>query len=394
MPAVQCPKPGLDYVTQDLDAAIVAALITAHSTKHVPGPVTAAKEEKVKRPVISTAGTSEEWAYFESRWSDYVEATKIAGRDKVVQLLECCDEQLRKDLTRSAGGSLTNKPEQEVLAAIKKLGVREENTMVARVTLHNMHQDRDEPVRSFCARLRGQAGVCKFFIKCPTCNTDVNNTDTFIRDVLARGISDPEIQLDLLGDKNQDMTFEEVAQFVEAKDSGKRSRLLDSQMVQAASSSYAKQTAVRDINEVCSYRDKKGHGKSAPARLRKSDCLAYGHKSKENSKTGITSHNTDDCEGAVFELLCSIFNNSHRKNGRTLAIDHHLYDNLSDTWIRKASKPQPFVNLVLRILPEDYEAFGFNMTKSTPPMPTKLPYPASEANQTKMKQFLMDYYKI
>ncbi|XP_071177635.1 uncharacterized protein [Mytilus edulis] len=384
MPAVQCPIPGCDYVTDDLDAAIVAVLITVHSTTHAPGPVTAANVEKVKRPVISTAGTSEEWAYFESRWSDYVEATKIAGRDKVVQLLECCDEQLRKDLTRSAGGSLTNKPVQEVLAAIKKLAVREENTMVARVTLHNMRQDRDEPVRSFCARLRGQAGVCKFFIQCPTCNTDVNYTDTIIRDVLARGISDPEIQLDLLGDKNQDMTLEEVTQFVEAKDSGKRSasRLLDSQTVQAASSSYkkAKQTAVRDKNEVCTYCGKKGHGKSAPARLRKSDCPAYGHKcgycnrehhfekvcrSKEKSKTGTATHNTDDCEGAVFDSLCSISSDSYKINGRTLAIDHHLYDNLSDTWISKASQPQPFVNLVLRILPEDYEAFGFNMTKRT-----------------------------
>ena len=151
MPAVQCSIPGCDYVTDDLDAAIVAALITAHCTTHAPEPVTIAKVEKVKRPVISTAGTSEEWVYFESRWSDYIEATKIAGRDKVVQLIECCDEQLRKDLTRSAGGSLTNKTEQEVLAAIKKLAVREENTMVARVTLHNMRQDRDEPVRSCCA---------------------------------------------------------------------------------------------------------------------------------------------------------------------------------------------------------------------------------------------------
>ncbi|CAG2218786.1 unnamed protein product [Mytilus edulis] len=325
MPAVQCPIPGCDYVTDDLDAAIVAVLITVHSTTHAPGPVTAAKVEKVKRPVISTAGTSEEWAYFESRWSDYVEATKIAGRDKVVQLLECCDEQLRKDLTRSAGGSLTNKPVQEVLAAIKKLAVRK--------------RIRWWPESHFiiCAKT------------CPTCNTDVNYTDTIIRDVLARGISDPEIQLDLLGDKNQDMTLEEVTQFVEAKDSGKRSasRLLDSQTVQAASSSYkkAKQTAVRDKNEVCTYCGKKGHGKSAPARLRKSDCPAYGHKcgycnrehhfekvcrSKEKSKTGTATHNTDDCE---------------------------------DTWISKASQPQPFVNLVLRILPEDYEAFGFNMTK-------------------------------
>jgi hypothetical protein len=45
--------------------------------------------------------------------------------------------------------------------------------------------------------------------------------DTIIRDILAWGISDPETQLDLLGDKNQDMTLEEVTQFVEAKNSGK-----------------------------------------------------------------------------------------------------------------------------------------------------------------------------
>jgi hypothetical protein len=34
-------------------------------------------------------------------------------------------------LIRSAGGSLRNKTEKEVLAAIKRLAVRKENTMVA-----------------------------------------------------------------------------------------------------------------------------------------------------------------------------------------------------------------------------------------------------------------------
>ena len=47
MPAVQCPIPGCGYVTDDLDAAIVAALVTAHCTTHAPGPVTIAKVEKV-----------------------------------------------------------------------------------------------------------------------------------------------------------------------------------------------------------------------------------------------------------------------------------------------------------------------------------------------------------
>ena len=37
------------------------------------------------------------------------------------------------------------------MAAIKKLAVREENAMVARVQLSNMRQDRDEPMRGFGA---------------------------------------------------------------------------------------------------------------------------------------------------------------------------------------------------------------------------------------------------
>ena len=63
-------------------------------------------------------------------------AAKLEGTDKIIQLLECCDEQLRKDMTRNAGGTLTEMTEDEVFAAMRRLAVREENTMVARVTLH------------------------------------------------------------------------------------------------------------------------------------------------------------------------------------------------------------------------------------------------------------------
>ena len=58
----------------------------------------------------------------------------------VIQLLECYNNLLQRNLTRNAGGTLIGKTEDEVLAAIKTLAVREENVMVARVTLHNMKQ--------------------------------------------------------------------------------------------------------------------------------------------------------------------------------------------------------------------------------------------------------------
>ena len=106
---------------------------------------------------------------------------------------------------------------------MKILAVREENVMVARVTLHNMKQDRGEPICAFGARLRGQAGVCKFTQQCTNCQANVDYTETILRDVLCRGLEDSEIQLELLGYKNQDMTLEQILRFVEAKEAGKRS---------------------------------------------------------------------------------------------------------------------------------------------------------------------------
>ena len=126
--------PALYSTPANTDAAVVAALLNAHTTT-LNSTNTAAKVEKVRRPIISTAGSSEEWACFETRWDDYKTATRVTGHEFVVQLLECFDESLRKDLTRAAGGSLTSKSETDVLSAIRLLAVRDEYTMVARVTI-------------------------------------------------------------------------------------------------------------------------------------------------------------------------------------------------------------------------------------------------------------------
>jgi hypothetical protein len=91
MPKVKCPIPGCDFETDNLDAVIVAALITTHTKVH-DAPMTPAKAEKVKRPSVTSGGTSEEWSYFLSRWKDYVEATKIKDKELIIQLLECCDD--------------------------------------------------------------------------------------------------------------------------------------------------------------------------------------------------------------------------------------------------------------------------------------------------------------
>ena len=401
MPEVACPIPGCEYKTPDLEAAIVAALITAHSATHPPvaaAPVASAKIERVRRPTISAAGTSADWSYFQSCWKDYVDATKVDGRDRVIQLLECCDEPLRKDLTRSCG-SLTDKTEADVLAAIRKLAVREERTMVARVTLHNMRQDRDETVRSFGARLQGQANICKFVVKCPGCSEDVDYTEAIMRDVLSRGLADPEIQMDLLGDKKQDMTLEEVFQFVEAKEAGKRSasRLLDRESVNVASTyKKTKQASNKVDTELCSYCGMRGHGKQSTAHIRRTECPAFGHKcehckrdhhfesmcrSKDNVKRQPRArqprHSSN--ENAVFDALCTLFDYNDidnecfdsnqcindkvctvSKHDITVPLEHHVYDTLTDTWVRRNSKPQPYINVDIQTCSQDYAELGFH----------------------------------
>ena len=156
-----------------------------------------------------------------------------------------------------------------------------------------MRQDQDEPVRAFGARLHGQAAVCKFIIGCTGCGGEVNYTDAVLRDVLCRRLN---IQLDLLSDKNQDMTLEQVFKFVEAKEAAKHSAtclLIPHGTDALTGSTYHskkkdplkegqaprhKEQGTKSQGETCSYCGRKGHGKNAPWRVRRKECPAYGQQ--------------------------------------------------------------------------------------------------------------------
>ena len=388
--SVKCPIPNCPYATEEVDATLATSLLQIHAKTHDQSNSTA-KVEKVRRPTISASGTSEEWTYFLTRWSEYEQATGLTGNDIIIQLLECCDEPLRKDLTRSEGGSLTNKTKDQVLESIKELAVREENAMVARVALHNMTQDRDESIRSFCARIKGQAGVCKYNIECPSCKTTVDYTKPIIRDVLSRGLSDSDIQLELLGHTEQNMTLEQVVTFIESKEAGKRSamKLSQAQGVQAIRSTYKqsktapekKATVVTKSESnapaTCGYCGKPGHAR-APAKTRQKMCPAYGHNCTIcgklhhfaevcRSRNRTTQRHTNT-EGAIFDTLCH--DDPHSSiatiTSQPIPIDHHIYSDLHNSWVKRPSKPQPFMKLNCSVHPDDYATLKLPPPKSSP----------------------------
>ena len=369
---IKCPVDGCDYSTPDHEPVIGAALLNAHATTHqAQRAAQAARVERVKRPEISSAGTTEEWMYFQSRWGDYTKATKLVGPDRVLQLLECCDEQLRRDLTRNAGGTLAGGTEEEVLAAMKALAVREENVMVARVALHHMKQDRDEPIRAFAARLKGQASVCKYVKTCPGCDQKVMYTEAILTDVLCRGIADAEIQMDLLGDANQAMSLEQALKFIEAKEAGKRSamRLSLPQSAEAMGSSSRKQKKPpppppsHPNPEICAYCGTKGHGKNSPTKIRRVDCPAFGskcnncdrdhHFSKMCRSRGDHRPNKGQHENALSDTLCQVTSSQH-----SATIDHHTYSQVTHSWSKKQSSPQPYITITVETQPDDYIRLG------------------------------------
>ena len=424
MPDLECPAPGCTTSWPDTTAPEVLIRLldihakTAHPDTHTPPPATA-KAEKVKRPSISASGSSEEWTYFTQRWSEYKAATHLTGRDIIYQLLECCDEALRKDLTRTFG-SLSSSDETVVLQNIKTLAVRQENIMVARVRLQHMRQDRDEPVRAFAARLKGQAGECNFVKTCTNtaCATDIDYSDDMIRDALLRGIADDEIRLEILGHSNQKLTLEETLQLIEAKESGKRSagHLLTGAdtTTAAATSSYRRQERSRlqgqphtspQSNAPCDYCGKPGHGNGRKVRMRL--CIAYNHTC---TKCGILHHHESVCRKsqrpssshtranqrsdatAVFEALCSVDDMSHPTSMHTLDIslaetqtiqlDHHVYNEFCKAWERRASDPQPFIDITIQAFPSDATDLGLKPPFCTPSNQATVPAMADTGCQS------------
>ena len=95
-----------------------------------------------------------------------------------------------------------------------------------------------------------------------------------VRDALIKGLSDSDIQQDVLGHNDQDMTLEDTIKFIEAKEAGKRSQATLQNPSAATLSSY-KQTDKDQHLIKCRNCGKTGHGDGRDAQERKEKCKAW-----------------------------------------------------------------------------------------------------------------------
>merc|ERR1711888_414056 len=183
------------------------------------------KAEKVSRPVVKMGSSEDEIIFFKCLFESYKRSCQLTiVTDIRDQLLACCETDLRRDLHRYLGTGVDTKSEVELLAEIKKIAVITRSNLVNVVSLMSAAQEHGETCRSYLARVRGLAKVCKLSVTCSAtdCSEQVSYTDTFVKYALIKGLADNEVREELLS-QSPELNLDQSLAFIEAKEQGKRS---------------------------------------------------------------------------------------------------------------------------------------------------------------------------
>ena len=223
MVKVSCPLEGCDFQTEDVDASVVVVLLQIHATSHSSANPSTTKGPKLDRPRIDMGADEEAWNTFLRRWNNFRIGSNIGDSIASVQLLQCAGDDLSEMLLKADSG-LTERPINEVLAAMKSFAVIPVAKGIVRAELMQMHQANDESFRAFAAKVRGKAETCGFSLTatCPCpCGKQftIDYTLEVIRDVLLAGIGSSDIKQEVLSaDGIHEKSINELVAFVEKRE--------------------------------------------------------------------------------------------------------------------------------------------------------------------------------
>ena len=209
-----------------LDAHIKAKHSVVEQKPVLSGAASKSRAERAKRPEIRSEETDEDWAYICKRWGQYKAQCELTGTEVVLQLLECCSEQLRRDHHRQHPGTdIDTITETELLGQLKKLAVRQQNKMVARVKLSSLTQDKGEGVRRFAGRVRELANTGGYTVQCGDCKRDVDFTTEMVKCQVVTGMANHTHQRDVLAHpEGNTITLDKLLVYIEGKEQAERSQ--------------------------------------------------------------------------------------------------------------------------------------------------------------------------
>ena len=150
------------------------------------------RQERLPRPTLDTGITEADWTFFESHWERYKRSTRLEGQDATDQLWACASDELSRQ-AHDAGAS-KDTTEADLIALLKLCSIRAQNKLVNIVEFLNIVQEPAKPVTKLVSRVKGQAEVCDFTVKCPeeACDKVVSYSEQLVSRVIVRGLEDSE----------------------------------------------------------------------------------------------------------------------------------------------------------------------------------------------------------
>ena len=409
MPLVQleCPVEGCPWKSQELDVGLATALTAAlqmhdravHTTQAQPAPP-AQPKLKLDPPSVAPGCDPDQWSAFCRQWDMYKAGMAITNNMLCTALFYCCEPDLRTDIMRDIRGNVAAMAEEDLLSAIKRLAVKDESVLVHRIKLGKMTQSPGTGIRTFLAGLRGQAALCQYVATCKEtgCTHVFDFSEVIIQDSLVRGLADPEIQSDLVGDAKTDRTLDETVAFIAQKEQGKMTRSAVGDYAGAmcnttsprapapfASKCWAcggpshgpkndrkaRSRSCEAWTFTCAKCSVKGHYSNSCSKC--SNCGTWGHrdKSSRNCPQGMARKNAPKDRNQpgttqasyVFDQLCTILEHvspaniaschgaTTRKEERprkAVCLEHYIFDR---QWLARPSKPHPMLSAAMTPLP-------------------------------------------
>ena len=142
-------------------------------------------------------------------------------KDSSNHLLECLSSEVYSVLFSINGCAISFQSEVNLLQNIKRVVVRQRNTMASIMAVMNMRQDSDQAILNYIAQLKVAARQCDFQLKC-SCGKDNSFTDSIVLHKLVAGVCDTELQEELLTKDN--LTLAVAEKMAVAKESAKYSQ--------------------------------------------------------------------------------------------------------------------------------------------------------------------------
>lgn len=160
------------------------------------GPHKSFNRPRPTRPSIEAEMDDARWGILLDKWQHYKRIAELSEQDVCLELMESCSSHVHELLYQYVGTAELYNPrmsEEIMLKHIKSVAVKSVHKEVYRWRYGQLKQGDSEPVTKYAGRLKSEAILCDYKVKC-TCGETMSFAEEMVSQQLITGLVNPEHQ--------------------------------------------------------------------------------------------------------------------------------------------------------------------------------------------------------